>query len=613
MQFFLYYKRLLFSFLTIIAFFTTSISTHAEKVTLQLKEGNLIVEGELLSFDGKTYTIQSDQLGKATFEVKRFTCIDGNCPKVTVNPFEFHDSISDFTIKGSNTIGTRLMPWIIRAYAKSKGLYSRETESNNKREVRFSLTDAFNKTEININLYRYGSSTAFPALEKKNAVIGMSDRTINDQEVRALTKAGVKNVKDKHEHVIGIDGIVVIVSPKNRVSNLTMKQLAHIFSGKITNWAQVGGRPGNIKVYAPDNKSGTYSTFRSLVLKPAKQELVSSAKRIDDNETLSRSVAQDANAIGITSFAYIDNSKPLGFKSKCGLVTKASSFNVQTGEYPLSRRLYLYTATAIENRHAVGLLNFAKNSPDMSSVLNIAGFIGKRIESITFNQQKERIFASMTQSDENFDPSLMRRLLTELNSARRLSYTARFEANSSDLTFESKKDFIKLVKHLELEIQRKNYIVIAGFADTRGAFHRNALLSHKRAKILKDLIAQSLSNEKAQSKLIARGFGELLPAACNDTEEGRKANRRVEIWVVNEADGKKLAKNQTFKTLPPITPPVIIPESKPRNNEASVLKQPEKEASEKNSDDTESDETHVKKKTTNDRDWLREDGFNIQF
>lgn len=604
MQFFLYYKKLLFSLLTVIAFLFSSIATHAEKITLQLKEGNLIVEGELLSFDGKTYTIQSDQLGKATFEVNRFACIDGKCPNVTVNPFEFHDSVSDFTIKGSNTIGTRLMPWVIRAYARSKGLYSRETESKNKKEVRFSLTDAFNKTVTNINLYRYGSSTAFPALVKKDAVIGMSDRTITNEEINAFKKSGVKSVKDKHEHVIGIDGIVVIVSPDNRVTNVTMPQLANIFSGKITNWAQIGGRPGKIQVYTPGNKSGTLSTFRSLVLKPVKQKLVASAIRIDDNESLSRAVSQNRNAIGITSFAYIDKSKPLGFKSKCGLVTKATPFHVQTGEYPLSRRLYLYTATAIENKHAVGLLNFAKNSPDMGSVLNIAGFIGKRIESITFNQQKERIFASMTQSNENFDPSLMRQLLTELKNARRLSYTARFKTNSTELNFESKKDFNKLVKHLKQEIQRKNYVIIAGFADTDGAFQKNALLSHKRAKILQTLLSKSLSDKTERARLIARGFGELLPAACNDTDAGRKANRRVEIWIVNEAEGKKLVRNQTLKTPPPINPPVLIPDNTPKSKEEQAQKQPEK-----NSDD--GDNKAVKEKT--DNDWVGEDSFNIQF
>ncbi len=516
----------------------------AGDITLQLANGNLLIKGELLKFDGKRYTIQSPELGKATFEAGRFICIEGACPTENSNPFAFHDSNSDFSIYGSNTVGTRLMPWIIRGYAKDKGLYGRETVSKNGQEVRFSLTDEYGETVTNINLYRYGSSTAFPALVKKKAVIGMSDRTIKDSEISDLEKIGITNVKGKHEHVIGIDGIVVITSHKNTVSNLSEEQVAEIFAGKITDWAQVGGRPGRINLYAPDRHSGTMSSFNSLVLKSRKLKISDAAKRITENSELSKLVAKDPRSIGFTGFAYIDKSKPIGFRTKCGLIYKATPFNVQTGNYPLARKLYLYTASNIENRHAVGLLDFAKNSKDMNSVLNIAGFINRKIGQSTFNEHKERVFSSMADSDENFDADLMRRVLTEIGKGKRLSYTARFDTGSTELNADSRQEFPKLINYMQKELPPKSYVIVAGFSDTGGDFRNNTVLSLKRARTVRKLLARSMKGKMSNSQFIARGYGELLPSACNDTQEGKTRNRRVEIWVVNEETGKNIQKNQ---------------------------------------------------------------------
>ena len=86
----------------------------------------------------------------------------------------------------------------------------------------------------------------------------------------------------KVENVIALDGLAIVVNKDNPVQALTLDQIAEIFSGQITNWERVGGPSAPISLYARDAKSGTFDTFKNLVLekdKDRKRELSASAKR----------------------------------------------------------------------------------------------------------------------------------------------------------------------------------------------------------------------------------------------------------------------------------------------------------------------------------------------
>ena len=128
------------------------------------------------------------------------------------------------------------------------------------------------------------------------------------------------------------------------VSFLSAAQLAKIFSGEIRDWSEVGAPSGKIRIYAPGDKSGTFSTFRSLVLKPRKLKIAADAQRFVSYAKIAELIANDQRGIGITGFAHKGETKPLAIRNACGMMQKPSIFNVKTGEYPLSRNLYLYTA-----------------------------------------------------------------------------------------------------------------------------------------------------------------------------------------------------------------------------------------------------------------------------
>src|ERR1700746_2614413 len=95
----------------------------------------------------------------------------------------------------------------------------------------------------------------------------MSSRQIKPDEAKQCTLAGLGDMfSPACENVLGLDGIAVFVNRSNPVNALTKEQIADIFSGEITDWSQIGDHPGPINLHAPDDKSGTFDMFNSLVL-----------------------------------------------------------------------------------------------------------------------------------------------------------------------------------------------------------------------------------------------------------------------------------------------------------------------------------------------------------
>ena len=126
------------------------------------------------------------------------------------------------------------------------------------------------------------------------------------------------------EIVLGLDGIAVFVNKSNPVNALTKQQIADIFSGKTTDWSQVGGNPGPINLYAGDENSGTFDTFKSLVLE--NRPLSTKASRYENSAKLSDEVAADTNGIGFTGMAFVRGSKPLAISEARRSRASANAF-----------------------------------------------------------------------------------------------------------------------------------------------------------------------------------------------------------------------------------------------------------------------------------------------
>ncbi len=200
--------------------------------------------------------------------------------------------------------------------------------------------------EVQINVSGGGSGAGIEALINGTANIATASREIKDEEREQAAATGV----DPVEHVVANDGIAVVVHPDNAVEALSVEQLSDIFTGNVTSWADVGADGmGEIVVVGRDSASGTYESFKEMVVQLGKtdreRDYAAAVMRQSSNEGVRASVASGRGAIGYVGLGYLDDSVkaiaviPMGG----GDAVEPSAESVQDGSYPISRALYMYT------------------------------------------------------------------------------------------------------------------------------------------------------------------------------------------------------------------------------------------------------------------------------
>lgn len=182
-----------------------------------------------------------------------------------------------------------------------------------------------------------GSGVGISALMDGSTDIAMASRKIKFDEKMKLQQAGQAVV----EKTIGWDALAVIVNPKNGVSQLTRQQLEDIFTGKITNWKQVGGNDAKIVVYSRESSSGTYEFFKEHILKG--KNYMSSILSMPATGAIIQSVSQTPGAIGYVGVAYLnDKVKPLKVSYDGKTYVAPSYTTAKNKSYPVVRPLYFY-------------------------------------------------------------------------------------------------------------------------------------------------------------------------------------------------------------------------------------------------------------------------------
>lgn len=150
-------------------------------------------------------------------------------------------------------------------------------------------------TAVAITVQGGGSGTGLSQVQERAVAIGNSD-------VFASQQAGVK-ADQLTDHQVAVVGIAPVVNRQSGVSNLTMQELRAVFTGKITNWRQVGGRDQKITVVNRAQGSGTRLTFEQAVLNG--QTAVQSQEQ-DSNGTVQKIVSATPGAISYLAFSYIN-------------------------------------------------------------------------------------------------------------------------------------------------------------------------------------------------------------------------------------------------------------------------------------------------------------------
>jgi len=220
-----------------------------------------------------------------------------------------------------------------------------------------------------------GSGTGIASLINGTVDIANASRQIKEEERQDALDNGTEPV----EFVIARDAIAVIVNPENPVDQLTLQQISDIYSGKLTNWQEVGGEDRPIVKLSRETNSGTHVYFLEEVVRLGEKENHTLFSRdtllLPSSEGIGAEIRQNPNAIGYDGLGYVtDDMKVIAIARSPGepyILPSAESVN--SGQYPVARDLYMYTNGTPEGMVADYLEWIL--SPEAQEIVTELGFV----------------------------------------------------------------------------------------------------------------------------------------------------------------------------------------------------------------------------------------------
>ncbi len=498
---------------SICVFFPLTLS--AQTVVLQSKTGNVRVDGTLVDYDGEFYRVKTN-LGILTIDARTVNCSGDGCPSA-------QDMTSRFSVSASGDLGLTLIPALLEAYSLSlDGEITAENPSLSGQTLKIQDGDGIELAEIDIKVTP--EDVAYADLAKGGDLLIATTRLPDRSEA-----AAVNNPEQKQ--ILASDGIIAAVSSVNPLNTISIASLRKILTGEITNWREVGGPDIDIDLYLPTSNDGFKAVLNDsrIGLKPS--QLTSTAIQLDSLADVSDAAAANPFGLGITSFSNLRNATPLGLKESCGIYSTPSVFTLKSGDYPLTYNHYFFRPEQRLPVFAREFLDFVK-SDQAQNVIRATGYADLAISTLSLDHQGLRLATAIGQAEKESPLSTVQEMVRLQNGAQRLSTTFRFQPGTKTLDSQSKQNASLLASGLILGNYADKQVHIIGFTDSAGSSTQNIALAKKAAQmVLNSIITAAPEGSLGDVDFQVSGFGEASPLACDDTEAGKRVNRRVEIWI----------------------------------------------------------------------------------
>lgn len=237
--------------------------------------------------------------------------------------------------------------------------------------------EAFQKInpQVRVSVSGGGTGTGIASLINKTVTIANASRAIKDEEMASAQKANVNPT----EFVVARDAIAVIVNPNNPINQLTLREISNIYSGKISNWSELGGEDRPIVRLSRETNSGTHVYFLETVLRMGNKEdktlFSMDTLLLPSSEGITAEVKDNPNAIGYDGLGYVvPEVKVLAVSKLDGEnYILPSAETVNNGTYPIARDLYMYTdgdPTGLVKEYLDYIL-----SPEAQKIVTTLGFV----------------------------------------------------------------------------------------------------------------------------------------------------------------------------------------------------------------------------------------------
>lgn len=212
-----------------------------------------------------------------------------------------------------------------------------------------------------------GTGTGFAALLGRTTDICTASRRMKAREIETCIRIFRKRPA---EYPVAMDGLSLFVNPENPIRQLSLEELMEVFTGRISNWRDLGGPDAPITLYSRESSSGTYEFFKERVLlgrdfSPATQTLQGTAQVI-------QAVGRDRFGIGYGGAAYGSGVKVLPLaKTRGGTAIEPNEKTVHSGEYPISRFLYCYVNPTVDHGDVAAFVSWIRGPEGQAQVREV--------------------------------------------------------------------------------------------------------------------------------------------------------------------------------------------------------------------------------------------------
>lgn len=215
-----------------------------------------------------------------------------------------------------------------------------------------------------------GSGTGIAALLNGTTDICDASRPMKPSE----TADFVKKFKTRpHEYKMCLDALSVYVNDSNPLEKISFSQLDAIFTGRITNWKDVGGPDMPISLYGRENSSGTYEFFKEHVLN--KKDFAAATKTMPGTAAVIQGVAKDKGGIGYGGIAYGEGVKHLKVsKTDDGVAIEPIEENILNNSYPITRYLFNYVSPSKDTGEIADYITWCLSDEGQAVVKGVGYF-----------------------------------------------------------------------------------------------------------------------------------------------------------------------------------------------------------------------------------------------
>lgn len=503
-------------------FFGTINDVAAQDVALTSRDGSIEIEGDLLSFDGEFYRVDT-VYGALTLDSQGVICAGPGCPDLGAY-------VADIRISGARTMGDVLLPALVEAYAASRDLRLRRLVTDDA-DFRYDLLDRTTDRPVARFHFRVNATDeGFADLVAEEADLAMALREITPPEIARAQEASLGDLSSpRRARIVALDGLVPIVGRGSPLASIQFAQLQGVLSGEITDWAVLGAEPGPIHLHMREAGSGINFNLQALI-HPDPPSQGSRITRHTSNASLADAVAADPLAFAVTAFSEVGNATALDLIGPCGRRVAATNLTLKAEDYPLATPLFLYTPARRLPLFAREFLAWL-TTPSAQLVVRRTGFVNLSPASIPLSDQGERLSYAVSQAGEEVSLGDLQEMITALDGAERLTTTFRFRGGSTELDAQSRTNILLLAREIEAGIHDGHSLVFVGFSDGRGDAATNRRLSRDRARSVFAAMKETAKTadwSRLETQIL--GFGEALPMGCDEVTWGRQMNRRVEVW-----------------------------------------------------------------------------------